>query len=96
MYIFFVPLYKSDSMEVTNLTDFRRNMRVYFEKVQNMRKPLFIKRPKGNDMVLISKSEYASMQETFYLLKSPKNAERLLKAIESDKAEKGTVHELFD
>ena len=83
-------------MEVTNLTDFRQNMRLYFEKVFNMKKPLFITRPKGDDMVLISKSEYTSMQETFHLLRSPKNAERLLKAIEADKVGKGKVHDLLD
>ena len=83
-------------MEVTNLTDFRQNMRLYFEKVFNMKKPLFITRPKGDDMVLISKSEYTSMQETFHLLRSPKNAERLLKAIEADKAGEGKIHDLLD
>jgi antitoxin YefM len=71
-------------------------MRSYFEKVFDMGKPLFIIRPKGHDMVLISKSEYDSMQETFHLLKSPKNAERLLNAIKDDKAGKGIVHELLD
>ena len=83
-------------MEVTTFTDFRRNMKSYFEKVFNMGKPLFISRPKGRDMVLISKSEYDSLQETFHLLRSPKNAERLLKAIESDKAGSGQVHDLID
>jgi antitoxin YefM len=83
-------------MEVTNLTDFRQNMRAYFEKVFNMSKPLFIKRSKGRDMVLLSKSEYDSMQETFHLLKSPKNAERLLRAIEADQAGQGKARELID
>jgi antitoxin YefM len=83
-------------MEITTLTDFRQNMRLYFEKVFEMGKPLFISRPKGHDMVLISKSEYASMQETFHLLKSPKNADRLYAAIEADKAGEGTVKELLD
>ncbi len=83
-------------MEVTTLTNFRQNMRSYFEKVFNMGTPLFISRPKGHDMVLMSKSEYMSMQETFHLLKSPKNAERLLKAIEADKAGEGSVRELLD
>lgn len=71
-------------------------MRSYFEKVFEMGKPLFITRPKGHDMVLISKSEYISMQETFHLLKSPKNAERLIKAIEADKAGEGKAHKLLD
>ena len=83
-------------MEVTTVTDFRQNMRSYFEKVLNMGKPLFISRPKGHDMVLISKSEYVSMQETFHLLSSPNNAERLLSAIEADKEGKGDVHKLLD
>ena len=83
-------------MEVTTLTDFRQNMKSYFEKVLNMSKPLFISRPKGHDMVLMSKSEYESMQETFHLLSSPKNADRLLKAIEADKAGEGTIKELLD
>lgn len=88
--------FKKIVMDITTLTDFRQNMKAYFEQVFNMRKPLFIKRPKGNDMVLISKSEYNSMQETFHLLSSPKNAERLLKAIEMDKAGKGEVKDLLD
>lgn len=83
-------------MEVTTLTDFRQNMRAYFEKVFTGGKPLFISRPKGHDMVLISKSEYESMQETFHLLRSPKNAERLLKAVEADKNGEGTTRELLD
>ena len=71
-------------------------MRAYFEKVFNAGQPLFISRPKGQDMVLISKSEYESMQETFHLLRSPKNAERLLKAVEADKNNQGTSHDLLD
>jgi antitoxin YefM len=83
-------------MEVTNLTNFRQNMKSYFEQVFNMGKPLFITRPKGDDMVLISKSEYTSMQETLHLLRSPKNADRLLKAIEQDQANGGQAHEIVD
>jgi antitoxin YefM len=83
-------------MEITTYTDFRQNMKAYFEKVFDMRVPLFIARPKGHDMVLMSKSEYTSMQETFHLLKSPKNAERLLAAIEEDKAGGGTEQDLLD
>tara|TARA_B100001063_G_C16778396_1_gene568048 strand:+ start:13587 stop:13922 length:336 start_codon:yes stop_codon:yes gene_type:complete len=96
MTIFAKLSFKKIVMDITTLTDFRQNMKAYFEQVFNMRKPLFIKRPKGNDMVLISKSEYNSMQETFHLLSSPKNAERLLKAIEMDKAGKGEVKDLLD
>ncbi len=83
-------------MEITTFTAFRQNMKAYFEKVLSMGTPLFITRPKGRDVVLMSVSEYNSMQETFHLLKSPKNAERLLKAIDQDKTEGGTQRELLD
>lgn len=82
-------------MDFTTITDFRQNMKLYFEKAFTMNKPLFISRPKGKDMVLMSKNEYDSLLETFHLLRSPKNAERLLKAIEDDKAGKGKVQKLI-
>ncbi len=83
-------------MIITSYTDFRQNMRAYFEKVFTMRKPLFIARPKGQDMVLMSKADYDSMQETFYLLSSPVNAERLNKAIEEDVKGGGVARKLQD
>lgn len=83
-------------MEVTTITEFRKNMKSYFEKVVRMGKPLFISRPKGQDMVLLSKSEYTSMQETFHLLRSPKNAARLMDAIAADKSGDVTVHDPLD
>jgi len=83
-------------MEVTTITDFRQHMKAYFEKVLSLKKPLLISRPKGEGLVLLSKSDYTSMEETFYLLKSPKNAERLLAAIDQDKGGKGKVHQIED
>ncbi len=83
-------------IQVTSFTDFRKNLRQYFEKVYDMGKPLFISRPKGKDIVVMSKSEYDGMQETFHLLKSPRNAERLLKSIEAEKAGKVTVRNLIE
>ena len=44
--------------------------------------PLFVTSANGEDVVVLSKSDYESMEETFYLLKSPNNATRLLKGIE--------------
>ncbi len=83
-------------MEITTLSDFRQNMKGYFDKVFNLKTTLFISRPKGQDMVIMSKDEYEGMIETFHLLKSPKNAERLIAAIESDKKGMGTKKELIE
>ena len=95
MYVFCI-FTKTYAMEITTFTDFRKNMKAYFEKVLRMGQPLFISRPRGNDVVLLSKSEYNSMMETFHLLKSPKNAERLLKAVEADKKGGGQSRQLID
>lgn len=64
--------------------------------VLNTRSPLFVSRSKGEDVVVLSKSDYESMQETLYLLGSSKNAERLFKGIEEFKKGKGIKRELLD
>ncbi|MBN2973943.1 type II toxin-antitoxin system Phd/YefM family antitoxin [Roseomonas aeriglobus] len=45
--------------------------------------------------MLISASEWASIEETLYLLRSPKNAERLLESIRELEAGGGEEHELI-
>ena len=47
-------------------------------------------------VVLMSKSEYDALIETAYLLRSPKNARRLIDALESARAGKVAEHELID
>ncbi|MCH7398768.1 type II toxin-antitoxin system prevent-host-death family antitoxin [Belliella sp. DSM 107340] len=69
-------------MEITTYSNFRQNLKSFLDKVFINHQPLFVTRSNGEDVVVLSKSDYDSMQETFYLLKSPKNAGRLLKGIE--------------
>jgi antitoxin YefM len=52
------------------------------DQVISLRSPLIVKRADGEDLVVLSKLAYNSMQETFYLLRNPENAQRLLKSIE--------------
>ena len=49
---------------------------------------------KRGSAVLMSKDEYDSLLETTYLLRSPKNARRLIGAIESARAGNVTEHDL--
>lgn len=58
--------------------------------------PLYVTRSKGEDVVVLSKSDYDSMQETFYLLSSAKNAERLAEGIREFEEGKGLKKELLD
>lgn len=64
-------------MQVTSYTNFRQHLKTYLDSVFRDRTPLFITRSNGEDMVVISKSDYESMQETLHLLSSPANARRL-------------------
>jgi len=69
-------------MEITTYTTFRQHLKSFLDKVLISHTPLFVTRNNGEDVVVISKADYESMQETFYLLKSPANAKRLLDGLE--------------
>lgn len=49
---------------------------------------------KRGSAVLMSKDEYDSLLETAYLLRSPKNARRLIDAIEAARSGNTTEHDL--
>lgn len=67
---------------ITTYSDFRLKLKSYLDDVFKNQSPLFVTRTKGENVVILSQSDYDSIMETFYLLKSPKNAARLLSAIE--------------
>jgi antitoxin YefM len=69
-------------MEITTYTNFRQNLKSFLDNVFNNHNPLFVTRTKGEDIVVLAKSDYESMQETLHLLGSAKNAARLRKGIE--------------
>ena len=83
-------------MEITTYSNFRQNLKSFLDLVLSTKAPLFVSRSKGEDVVVISKSDYESMQETLYLLGSAKNAERLAKGIEEFNQGKGAKRELLD
>ena len=68
-------------MYITSYSEFRRQIKYYLDKVVKTKKPLSITCRGGNDLVLMSKDEYTAMEETLYLLSSPKNSERLIESI---------------
>lgn len=79
-----------------NYSNFRQNLKSILDQVNFSNVPMLITRSKGEDVVILSKSDFDSMEETFYLLKSPKNAERLLEAIKQLEAGKATERELIE
>lgn len=82
-------------METVNYTDFRSNLKHWFDKVINDVSDLVIKRKNGKDLVLISLDEYNSLKETTYLL-TGKNRDILLDSITELESEKGIEKKLID
>lgn len=82
-------------MEVVNYTDFRSNLKHWFDKVVNDVSDIVIKRKSGKDLVLISLDEYNSLKETTYLL-SGKNRDVLLDSIKELESNKGIKKDIIE
>lgn len=81
---------------ITTYSDFRQKLKGYLDEVFNSHKPLHVTRTKGENIVVLSEADYNSIMETFYLLKSPKNAERLQRSVEQYRQGKGKVKKLIE
>jgi antitoxin YefM len=56
----------------------RKRLNETMERVVQDREPVVIVRQKGEPVVMMSLDDYNSIMETLHLLRSPKNAERLV------------------
>jgi len=63
-------------------SDFRLKLKSYLDEVFQSKTPLVVTRNKGENVVVLSQSDYDSIIKTFYLLKSPDNAKRLLSTLD--------------
>lgn len=66
----------------TTYTNARANFAELCNEVADNREVVVIRRRKGGDVTIIAADELKSLIETVHLLRSPKNAERLLAALE--------------
>lgn len=82
-------------MDSISISEVRANFKSVVERVVADRVPLAITRQKGEGVVMISASEWASIEETLYLLQSPNNAKRLLESIAELEAGNGVERELI-
>ncbi len=69
-------------MQVTTVSDFRKDFKNYLDKVVKNVETLIIHRGKGSDVVVISLQEFNSLIATRHELSSRKNELRLNSAIE--------------
>ena len=83
-------------MRAITYSEARENLKSVIDQVVSDCAPTMIVRRKGQQgAVLVSESEWASIEETLHLLKSPRNAEVLLKAVRGLEAGGGEEHELI-
>lgn len=83
-------------METLSISDTRANLKAVVDRVVADKVPIAITRQKGEGVVMVSASEWSSIEETLYLLQSPANAKRLLESIAELEAGKGEEHELIE
>lgn len=83
-------------MDYVSYTDLRQNLAKHLSDVHERRAPVTVTRQGKGDVVLLSAEEYAGMEETLHLLRSPANAERLLRSIRSARAGAASERDLID
>lgn len=83
-------------MLTTTLSDFRKDVKHYFDTVTENYETLIINRGKDNGIVIISLDEYNSLLATQRELSSKTNEKRLDSAIEKAKSGKTKIKKLTE
>lgn len=83
-------------MDIMSYSAFRAQLAGVLDKVNDDHKPILITRQNGKPAVLISLEDFQAYEETAYLMASPKNAERLNRAIAQVEAGRGVRRGLIE
>jgi antitoxin YefM len=78
-------------MRTLSSTDLRQNLSSVMDQVNDDHEPVIVTRAKGKPVVMVSLEDWASMDETTYLLASPANRRELLASIAELEAGKVVV-----
>jgi antitoxin YefM len=76
-------------MTAISYTAARENLAGTMDRVCDDHAPVIITRNRDQAVVMMSLEDYEALEETAYLLKSPKNARRIMSAISQLDAGKG-------
>ena len=78
-------------MTAISYTAARENLAATMDKVCEDHAPIVITRNREQAVVMMSLADFEALEETAYLLKSPKNAKRIMSAIAQLDAGKGVA-----
>lgn len=83
-------------MEAITYTAARQNLAKTMEKVCRDHSPVVVTRKTSNSVVIMSLEDYEALEETAYLLRSPKNTRRLVESIAQLEKGEGAERELVE
>ncbi len=83
-------------MDTITYSEARSKLAKTMEKVCDDHAPVIVTRKKSRSVVMISLDDYEALEETAYLLRSPKNARRLLESIAELEAGGGAEKDLVE
>jgi antitoxin YefM len=83
-------------MEAITYSHTRQHLAEIMNKVGDDRAPVLITRQTGSPVVMMSLADFNALEETAYLMRSPRNAKRLMASIEQLANNGGTKRELID
>jgi antitoxin YefM len=90
-------LYKSEPiMDTITYSAARAALADTMDRVVNNHEPVIITRNREQAVVMLSLEDYKAMEETAYLLRSPKNAQRLLESIAQLESGRGKARKLVE
>lgn len=69
-------------MGTTTYSHLRQNLAEVWDKVENSQEPLIVERRGHQTMAILPAEELEGLRETAHLLRSPRNAARLLSALQ--------------
>ena len=83
-------------MDTISYSDARARLATTMDKVCDDHVPVVITRKNARSVVLMSLEDYQALEETAYLLRSPRNARRLLESIAELESGGGHTRELAE
>jgi antitoxin YefM len=83
-------------MKAVSYTSARENLASTMDRVCEDRDTVIITRKRQQSVVMMSLEDFEALQETAYLLRSPKNAKRLLEALSTSLAQEGESVQMAD
>lgn len=83
-------------MKTKTYTEAREKLSDIIEKVCEDHDPMIITKRRDKSVVMMSLEDYEALAETAYLLRSPRNARRLLESIKELEEGRGTEKDIFE